>query len=88
MCWDDVIVLFSGPPADFDAWFDLWFDPEEKCFEDGAELSGRIHSLIVENGRVSVDFGSAPPEALFDLLLVLSGGGVTNVAIQTTRIPE
>jgi hypothetical protein len=85
MCWDDVIILFGGPPPDLAAWFDLWFDPEEKCWDTSAELSGRIHSLIAEDGKIFVDFGSASPEALFDLLLVLSGAGVSEVTIQTTR---
>jgi hypothetical protein len=85
MCWDDIIVVYGGARPDLTAWFDLWFDPEEKCWDTSAELSGRIHSLIAEDGKIFVDFGSASPEALFDLLLVLSGAGVTEVTIQTTR---
>ena len=85
LCWDDVTILFEGEAPDLTAWFDLWFDPTEKNFERGAELSGRIHSLIAEDGRISVDFGSAEPEALFDLLLVLSSIGVQEITLETTR---
>ncbi|MGQ0532148.1 MAG: hypothetical protein ACT4OF_05570 [Caulobacteraceae bacterium] len=45
ICWDDVEITFDGAVPDLDAWFDAWFDPEEKNFESTAELSGRIHSF-------------------------------------------
>jgi hypothetical protein len=85
LCWDDVIADFDGRTPDLTDWFDLWFDPTEKRFDSEAELTGRIHSLIAEDGRISVDFGSAPPQAFFDLLDALIDAGVVEIKLSTTR---
>ena len=82
--WDDIIIHFDGAAPDLTAWFDCWFDPDEKNFDANAELTGRIHSLIAEDGHISVDFGSAPVDALFDLLQVMSSAGIKAITLETT----
>jgi hypothetical protein len=83
--WDDVIIRFDGVAPTLNAWFDVWFDPDEKNFDANAELTGRIHSLIAEDGHISVDFGSGPADALFDLLHIMSSASIREITLETTR---
>ena len=88
ICWDDVQLSFDGTTPNLDAWFGVWFDPEEKNFDATAELSGRIHSLGTGNGLITVDFGSAPAQALLELIDVLGAAGVREIVLRTSRQPE
>ena len=85
--WDDVI-LEHDLKADVEGladWFDVWFDPEDKRHDPAAELSLCIHSLSVEPGRLCVDFGTAPPDAFWELMKVLLDAGVTQIRISYTQ---
>ena len=81
--WDDVIIHHNG---DFDAeqvlgnWFERWFDPNDSRYS-GADLGNVIHSLAFEPGKIVVDFGSAQPEAFWELLNLLEGAGVSEMTI-------
>jgi hypothetical protein len=85
LSWDDVIVSFNGDHPDYGIWFDKWFDPEEREYANGAEFTEKIHSLSVGAKDVVVDFGSAPPRALFDLLDLIAGAGSSRLTLSTTR---
>ena len=72
LVWDDITIK-AGDRAvsgdDFSEWFETWFDPEETTFDPDTRFSACIHSLRVDEGGVSVDFGTAPITALADLLM-------------------
>jgi hypothetical protein len=87
--WDDVIIDHNGS---FDAeqalgrWFEKWFDPDDRRYRAGADLGTVIHSLAVEPGRVSVDFGSATPDAFWELLDLLEKAGATELRVGSSHV--
>lgn len=86
--WDDVVIrhdLEDYPEVQLDRWFRHWFDPDDERHVEGAEFSEAIHSLLVEPGRLSVDFGTAPAEALWELLELLEAADATTIAISASR---
>lgn len=85
LCWDDVTISFDGPAPDYAPWFDVWFDPNERDFNETSEFSGKIHSLSVGDGDCTVDFGTSPPRALFDLLELIVAAGSRRLTLSTTR---
>jgi len=85
MSWDDVVVSFDGAHPDYATWFDTWFDPNERDFREDAEFTGKIHSLSVGESDVVVDFGTAPPEALIDLIDLIIAAGSKQLTLTTTR---
>ena len=86
--WDDVAIHHNGR---FDAeqtlggWFDNWFDPDDRRYRAGADLGNVIHSLIVEPGKLSIDFGSAAPDSFWELLDRLERAGATELRISGSR---
>ncbi|SMH51139.1 hypothetical protein [Mesorhizobium australicum] len=76
--WDSLSIEFEKDTVGqsrFEQWFDRWFDIDDERVSDGG-VSGIIHSAIVEPKRISLDMGSAPSDALFELLDVLRESGV------------
>lgn len=85
--WDDLIVEHD---LDVDVmaledWFDAWFDPEDKRYAAGAEVSRCIHSLSVHPGKITADLGTAPPDTLWHLMKVLLDAGATHIRISCTE---
>ncbi|MDF2231604.1 hypothetical protein P2H44_03470 [Albimonas sp. CAU 1670] len=94
--WDDVDLHhdLSEPPQDaLTAWFHRWFDAASApgAAADLAEETelpfpaGRLHSAELSPGRVTVDFGTAPPEALVELVTLLESAGARAVQIDLSR---
>jgi hypothetical protein len=87
--WDDAIIHHNGA---FDAdrvlgsWFERWFDPDDRRYMAGADLGNVIHSLVVEPGKLVVDFGSAGPDAFWELLDLLEKAGATELRISSSPI--
>lgn len=50
-------------PDPLSRWFQLWLDPDNVRHDPGAELSDAIHSVLLRLSCISVDFGSADPNA-------------------------
>lgn len=74
--WHDVSIEITDRPdtsglQGIDAWFETWFDPDEQNPDLDSRFSGHIHSLLVDGVNLHVDFGTAPVQALIDLLLLL-----------------
>ncbi len=89
--WDDCLVRFShaSPPwPQIEAWLARWLDREEQRPKDADGLSGVVHSMSEPRTQGSrhylfVDFGSAGPEALVELLELLAGSGATRVGVSS-----
>ncbi len=82
--WDRMNLTWSGPDLSdeaFDRWFRKWFDVDDLDYREGAEFQEKIHSAIKEPHSLSVDFGSAPVEALWALLTTLEKAGADVVHI-------
>jgi hypothetical protein len=81
--WGDVVIEHDLPdvPADEIAtWFDRWFGPDD-------QQTDMIHSLFLEPGEISIDMGTAPPGALYDMLELLEGAGARTLRI-TASVAE
>lgn len=83
MRWDCAVLVTDAAvsPDAFDAWFEEWFDPSESKSETTAEHSGRIHSLSISDTTTEIDFGTAPTEAFWQLLDLLSESGVGKITV-------
>ena len=86
--WDDILIHHNAS-ADFAeplaAWFEKWFDPDDRRYVAGAELGNVVHSVGVEPQRLSVDLGSATPDALWEMLNLLEKAGATELRISSSR---
>jgi hypothetical protein len=82
--WDDVVInhnLMIVPEQELGAWFDKWFDPDDRRYRPGEQLGDVIHSLIIEPNGLLVDFGSAAPDAFWELLNLLAEAGATELRV-------
>lgn len=88
MSWDDAVIEHDAellPDAALHSWFDRWFDPDDSRRTPDAPLSGTIHSLLAAPGRLSIDLGTAPAAAVFDLLETLERAGARSITIHDSR---
>jgi hypothetical protein len=82
--WDDVVIEHDLPDVPADAiedWFEQWFDPDDAAMRQ-TEI---IHSLSLAPGRVSIDMGTAPPEALYDMLGLLEQAGARTLRLTASQ---
>lgn len=89
--WDWVKFAVKGLTEDesavlMKAWFLRWFDPDDTNEADEQGLFGVVHYLgepqAVEGSEEwTVDLGSAPPEAVEDLLKMFESHGSTEVSL-------
>lgn len=86
--WDDVLIRHNldEVPADrLSNWFQLWFDPEDARHVPGAELSEIIHSMLIQPHCISIDFGTAKPEAFWEILQLLDDAGTDRIEVSSSR---
>ena len=74
-------------------WALKWLDVEDNRAQDEDGLQGVIHSVTrqdsqVGSTRIAVDWGSAPLEAMEELLQVLSTSGATKVMLSTPELSD
>jgi hypothetical protein len=80
--WDVVVIHHDLSDApQLDDWFQRWFDPDDERHDPSASLGLFIHLLTIMPGCISVDFGTAPAEALWALLEQLELAGATRATI-------
>ena len=86
--WDDVVIRhdLDELPADrLSSWFQLWFDPEDARHDPGAELSEIIHSMLIQPHCISVDFGTAKPDAFWEILQLLDDAETAHIEVSSSR---
>jgi hypothetical protein len=88
--WNDVGIKTNVrlPGASIEAWAMQWLDMDDHHAQDENGLQGVIHSISRddtgdEGTELIVDFGSAPAEALNDLIDVLRTCGVSYITIHS-----
>jgi hypothetical protein len=87
--WEDFPVWFRLTDPDWallEPWQRKWMNPERDGSQDEDGLSGVVHYLgkpIAEGGGhlFQIDFGSAPIEALLELVEVLAGMGAAEIEL-------
>lgn len=89
--WDDLSLRVAGLVAEqvgavLAPWFMEWFDPEDENKQNEEGLFGVLHfasDLQDEDGMVAVrmDLGSAPVQALEDLLSRLAAKGARDIRL-------
>lgn len=82
--WDGVVIRHDAsfdPERILGGWFERWFDPDDRRYQGGADLGNVIHSLVVEPGQLTIDFGSAAPDAFWEILELLEKAGATEISI-------
>lgn len=84
MRWDAVTLTMAGGNDVHKAlqpWFAYWFDKEDARYSEDNLVGNVIHSVLLEKDVLSVDFGSASPEAFWQLIDTLEADGVTEVTV-------
>lgn len=88
--WESIQVAFDKAPKDvkqIESWITYWLDVEDKRIDSQADLSGAIHSFtrIETNGEwwfLTGDFGTAPVDALIELIELLASQGMSIVILK------
>ncbi|MGD1016942.1 MAG: hypothetical protein ABR863_10960 [Roseiarcus sp.] len=91
LCWDDVQIrhdLAELPVNELATWFRRWFDPNDERTDANAPLSGVIHSLYVRANLLDVDFGTASPEAFWNLVKLLERAGAATIWVGGSRAED
>ena len=91
LVWDDVQLHHNAAslgPSKLDRWFDYWFDIDDARLDSASEIAGIVHSLFIKGGELNIDFGTAEPEALWDILEQIAAAGATNIRVTSGREPE
>ncbi|MFC5737961.1 hypothetical protein [Sinirhodobacter huangdaonensis] len=72
----------------FEPWFDRWVNLDEQSPVVGGHHSGGIHSAVLGERHLEVDFGTAPIDALTGLLKIFAENGVREVKVASSKTPE
>lgn len=86
--WDNIVLEIDidlRGSDKFEKWFDHWYDAQEQRHAAWQRYHSVIHSAIVAENRVSVDFGTAPGHALLELIELVKNAGGRSVHILDTR---
>ena len=84
--WDRVAIetdIDQISDAAISGWFEHWFDPNDKRTCDKQVLGNIIHSVLVDTGAMNVDFGSAEPQAFWDLIIALESAGASIIEVSS-----
>lgn len=89
--WDDVLIRhdLDELPADrLSNWFRLCFDPEDARHDPSAELSEIIHSMVIQPRCISIDFGTAKPDAFWKILQLLDDVGTAHIEVSSSQAED
>jgi len=87
--WSDMQIIFDKPPTDMgkiEKWITHWLDVEDTGAYAHSGVSGAIHNFFPVEQRDPLwilmgDMGTAPPEALLELLTELGRQGMSHMVI-------
>jgi len=88
LVWHDVRLHHDADTlgdAELGRWFDYWFDLDDARLDPASDIAGVIHSLSIDVGELTVDFGTADAEALWDVLDRVAAAGATNIRVTAGR---
>ncbi|MCW1401657.1 hypothetical protein OKA06_04710 [Novosphingobium sp. MW5] len=86
--WDDVEIFHDVeelPADELSNWFERWFDPDDARHVPGAELSEIIHSMLIQPHCISIDFGTARPDAFWEILQLLDDAGTAHIEVSSSQ---
>lgn len=86
--WDDIEISHNAgqlPNDSVSSWFRRWFDLDDERLDPNAEVSEIIHSLLVQPNYISIDLGTAPPDAFVEMLMLLEAAGATEITVTSSR---
>ncbi|WP_061286732.1 hypothetical protein [Herbaspirillum chlorophenolicum] len=89
--WDSIQIVVDQPIpniSQLEEWIERWLDVEDKNDPGPSNTSQAIHSFSqVENLNgwwfLTGDFGSAPTDALMEIIELIAGQGVTRVVLKS-----
>jgi hypothetical protein len=79
--WDDIVMdhdLDTLPADEVEKWFSRWYGPDD-------QETNMIHVLLIKPRHISIDLGTAPSEALFEIIDLLEKAGVKSLQIRAGR---
>ena len=87
--WSDVQLIFDKPLTDLrkiEDWITRWLDVNDSGAHEHAGLSGAVHGFypVEQQGPLWIlmgDMGTAPAEALIELLLLLGKQGMSHIVL-------
>jgi len=82
--WDNAHIEHDAAEIaayELSEWFHRWFDPADERHVANAQISDVIHNATVQRTSVAVDFGTAQPAALWDLIEILKRAGARSVIV-------
>ena len=86
--WNDALIshdLPTTPESALESWFQRWFDPDDERHDQNAALGNVIHWLAIAPGIVTVDFGTAPVEAFWEMLDLLEEAGARKLRVHCSE---
>ncbi len=95
LAWEACAIHIHDPNFDLHTigpWLTKWLDPDETRAPDSNGLSSVIHGIAWQTNAealvLQVDFGSAPADAFFELLAVISENGHKYIEVDTDEEAE
>lgn len=95
LAWESCAIHIHDPNFDLHAigsWLTRWLDPDETRAPDSDGLSSVIHGIAWQTNAealvLRVDFGSAPTDAFFELISVISENGSKYIEVDTDEEGE
>jgi hypothetical protein len=82
--WDGAVIRHDVKDVEraIKNWFMSWFDPDETSrFDTSGDMSCCIHAVYIEPQELQVDFGTASPEAFWELLDCLASAGASQIEV-------
>ena len=84
--WDKFVVEWSPNVLSAEAlngWFELWFDPRGRRRDRDSEFAECIHCVVITEGSLTIDLGTAPVDAVLALLEMMEQEGIERVRLGT-----
>ena len=84
--WDAVVIQLQGAKWNVEAvtrWFDRWFGlmKDTPVVTPGIQTSGFIHAASLQDEILHLDLGTAPVEALIELIGIGRASGASAIAL-------